>query len=163
MAYLNKVLLIGNIGQDPRTGASPNGRKRVSFSLATSRRYRDNKGEQKEETTWHNIVIWGKAAETFEQLGIGKGISLFIEGELVNRSWTDNQGSKRSITEVSATSFQILTPRGQGASSGASYGSAGGSQASASGNRNPYAPGAGTQQAGDENFDDDLPFDGGRT
>lgn len=154
MAYLNKVMLIGNIGQDPRTGASPNGRKRVSFSLATSRRYRDNNGEQKEETTWHNIVIWGKAAETFEQLGIGKGISLFIEGELVNRSWTDNQGSKRSITEVSATSFQILTPRGQGASSGASYGSAGGSQAS--GNRSPYAPGAGTQQASDEDMD--LPF-----
>ena len=158
MAYLNKVLLIGNIGQDPRTSASPNGRKRVSFSLATSRRYRDNNGEQKEETTWHNIVIWGKAAETFEQLGIGKGISLFIEGELVNRSWTDNQGTKRSITEVSATSFQILTPRGQGASSGASYGSAGGSQASASGNRNPYAPGAGTQQASEEDLGDDLPF-----
>lgn len=146
MAYLNKVLLIGNIGQDPRTSASPNGRKRVSFSLATSRRYRDNNGEQKEETTWHNIVIWGKAAETFEHLGIGKGISLFIEGELVNRSWTDNQGSKRSITEVSATSFQILTPRGQGAS--------GGSQAS--GNRNPYAPGAGAQQASEDDLD--IPF-----
>lgn len=147
MAYLNKVLLIGNIGQDPRTSASPNGRKRVSFSLATSRRYRDNNGEQKEETTWHNIVIWGKAAETFEQLGIGKGISLFIDGELVNRSWTDNQGSKRSITEVSAASFQILTPRGQCAS--------GGSQASE--NRNPYAQGAGAHQPSDEDLDG-LPF-----
>lgn len=131
MAYLNKVMLIGNIGQDPRTSASPNGRKRVSFSLATSRRYRDNNGEQKEETTWHNIVIWGKAAETFEQLGIGKDISLFIEGELVNRSWTDNQGSKRSITEVNATSFQILTPRGQNASQGGSAGVS--AQGSASG------------------------------
>lgn len=158
MAYLNKVLLIGNIGQDPRTSASPNGRKRVSFSLATSRRYRDNNGEQKEETTWHNIVIWGKAAETFEQLGIGKGISLFIEGELVNRSWTDNQGSKRSITEVSATSFQILTPRGQNASQGGSAGVS--AQGSASGRRNPYAP-ASTPTA-DDDFGDDLPFDGGR-
>lgn len=148
MPYLNKVLLIGNIGQDPRTNASPNGRKRVSFSLATSRRYRDNNGEQKEETTWHNIVIWGKAAETFEQLGIGKGISLFIEGELVNRSWTDNQGSKRSITEVNASTFQILSPRGQNASQGGSQ---------ASGNRNPYAQGAGTQQASEEDLDG-LPF-----
>lgn len=156
MAYLNKVLLIGNIGKDPEIKTLQNGRKFVSFSLATSKRYRDNNGEQKEETQWHNIVIWGKAAETFEQLGIGKGISLFIEGELVNRSWTDNQGSKRSITEVSATSFQILTPRGQGASGGASYGSAGGSQASASGNRNPYAPGAGAQQASEDDLD--LPF-----
>lgn len=154
MAYLNKVMLIGNIGQDPRTNASPNGRKRVSFSLATSRRYRDNNGEQKEETTWHNIVIWGKAAETFEQLGIGKGISLFIEGELVNRSWTDNQGSKRSITEVSATSFQILTPRGQNASQGGSAGVS--AQGPASGRRNPYAPAEG--QPTEEDLGDDLPF-----
>lgn len=152
MAYLNKVMLIGNIGQDPRTNASPNGRKRVSFSLATSRRYRDNNGEQKEETTWHNIVIWGKAAETFEQLGIGKGISLFIEGELVNRSWTDNQGSKRSITEVNASTFQILSPRGQNASQG---GSAGFSvQGSAGGRRNPYATAEG--QPTEEDLD--LPF-----
>lgn len=154
MAYLNKCLLIGNIGQDPRTSASPNGRKRVSFSLATSRRYRDNNGEQKEDTTWHNIVIWGKAAETFEQLGIGKGISLFIEGELVNRSWTDNQGAKRSITEVSATSFQILTPRGQNASQGGSAGVS--AQGSASGRKNPYAPAEG--QPTEEDLGDDLPF-----
>lgn len=147
MAFLNKVLLIGNIGQDPRTGASPNGRKRVSFSLATSRRYRDNNGEQKEDTTWHNIVIWGKAAETFEQLGIGKGVSLFIEGELVNRSWTDNQGSKRSITEVNASTFHILSPRGQNSSQVGSQ---------ASGNRNPYAQGAGAQQPSEEDLD--LPF-----
>lgn len=154
MAYLNKVMLIGNIGQDPRTSASPNGRKRVSFSLATSRRYRDNNGEQKEETTWHNIVIWGKAAETFEQLGIGKGISLFIEGELVNRSWTDNQGAKRSITEVSSTSFQILTPRGQNASQGGSAGVS--AHGSAIGRRNPYAPAEG--QPTEEDLGDDLPF-----
>lgn len=152
MAYLNKVLLIGNIGKDPEIKTLQNGRKFVSFSLATSKRYRDNNGEQKEETTWHNIVIWGKAAETFEQLGIGKGISLFIDGELVNRSWTDNQGAKRSITEVSATSFQILTPRGQNASQ---VGSAGVSaQGSASGRRNPYAPAEG--QPTDEDLD--LPF-----
>lgn len=154
MAYLNRATLIGNIGKDPEIKTLQNGRKFVSFSLATSKRYRDNNGEQKEETQWHNIVIWGKTAETFENIGIVKGTQLYIEGELVNRSWTDNQGSKRSITEVSATSFQILTPRGQGASSGASYGSAGGSQAS--GNRSPYAPGAGTQQASDEDMD--LPF-----
>ena len=152
MTYLNKCLLIGNIGQDPRTSASPNGRKRVSFSLATSRRYRDNNGEQKEDTIWHNIVIWGKAAETFEQLGIGKGISLFIEGELVNRSWTDNQGSKRSITEVNASTFQILTPRGQNASQGGSAGVS--AQGSANGRRNPYSPAEG--QPTEEDLD--LPF-----
>ena len=129
MAYLKKVFLIGNIGQDPRTSASPNGRKRVSFSLATSRRYRDNNGEQKEETTWHNIVIWGKAAETFEQLGIGKGTQLYIEGEITNRSWTDQTtGQKRYTTEINASTFQILSSRnthvttGNGASNGGAYG-----------------------------------------
>ena len=152
MAFLNRATLIGNIGKDPEIKTLQNGRKFVSFSLATSKRYRDNNGEQKEETQWHNIVIWGKAAETFEQLGIGKGISLFIEGELVNRSWTDNQGSKRSITEVSATSFQILTPRGQNASQGGSAGVS--AQGSASGRRNPYAPAE--DQPTEEDLD--LPF-----
>lgn len=129
MAYLNKVLLIGNIGQDPRTSASPNGRKCVSFSLATSKRYRDNNGEQKEETQWHNIVIWGKTAETFENIGIGKGTQLYIEGEITNRSWTDQTtGQKRYTTEINVSSFQILSSRntqgtsGNGASNGSAYG-----------------------------------------
>ena len=71
MAYLNKVMLIGNIGKDPEFRMSQTGgRKRVSFSLATSRRYRDNNGEQKEQTDWHNIVGWGKTADIIEQLGV---------------------------------------------------------------------------------------------
>ena len=129
MAYLNKVLLIGNIGQYPRTSASPNGRKCVSFSLATSKRYRDNNGEQKEETQWHNIVIWGKTAETFENIGIGKGTQLYIEGEITNRSWTDQvTGQKRYTTEINVSTFQILSSRntqgtsGNGASNGSAYG-----------------------------------------
>ena len=65
MAFLNRATLIGNIGKDPEIKTLQNGRKFVSFSLATSKRYRDNNGEQKEETQWHNIVIWGKTAETF--------------------------------------------------------------------------------------------------
>ena len=114
MAYLNKVMLIGNIGKDPEVRVNPNGgRKRVSFSLATSRRYRDNNGEQKEQTDWHNIVGWGKVAEVFEQLGVRKGTSLYVEGRLTNRSWTDQaSGQKRYVTEVALDTFQVLTPRG---------------------------------------------------
>ena len=114
MAYLNKVMLIGNIGKDPVISAGPTGRKRVSFSLATSRRYRDNNGEQKEQTDWHNIVGWGKVADTMEQLGVHKGMTLYIEGSLTNRSWTDQtSGQKRYATEVSLDTFQLLTPRNQ--------------------------------------------------
>ncbi|MCF0225140.1 MAG: single-stranded DNA-binding protein [Fibrobacter sp.] len=114
MAYLNKVMLIGNIGKDPEIRAGQNGRKRVSFSLATSRRYRDNNGEQKEQTDWHNIVGWGKIADTMETLGVRKGMTLYVEGTLTNRNWVDQtSGQKRSIAEVNLDTFQLLTPRYQ--------------------------------------------------
>lgn len=124
MEYLNKVMLIGNLGKDPEIRVSQiGGRKSVSFSLATSRRYRDANGEQKEDTQWHNIVGWGKVAEVFEQLGIRKGTSLYVEGRLTNRSWTDQaSGQKRYVTEVALDSFQILTPRGNGQANGNGYG-----------------------------------------
>lgn len=116
MAYLNKVQLIGNIGKDPEIRVNQaSGRKGVSFSLATSRRYRDNNGEQKEDTQWHNIVGWGKIADIVEQLGIRKGTSLYVEGSLTNRSWTDKtSGQKRYTTEVALDTFQLLTPRNNG-------------------------------------------------
>lgn len=119
MAYLNRATLIGNIGKDPEINTLQNGRKFVSFSLATSKRYRDNNGEQKEETQWHNIVIWGKTAETFENIGIVKGTQLYIEGEITNRSWTDQTtGQKRYTTEINVSSFQILSSRNTQGTSG---------------------------------------------
>ena len=154
MAYLNRATLIGNIGKDPEIKTLQNGRKFVSFSLATSKRYRDNNGEQKEETQWHNIVIWGKTAETFENIGIVKGTQLYIEGEITNRSWTDQTtGQKRYTTEINVSSFQILSSRntqgtsGNGASNGGAYG--------ASQQTRP-------QPAYNASDEDDLPFDGGR-
>lgn len=149
MAYLNKVMLIGNIGKDPTISVTPNGKKRVAFSLATSKRYRDNSGEQKEQTEWHNIVGWGRTAEIVEQLGLHKGLSLYIEGELTNRSWTDNQGQKRSMTEVNMSTFQLLTPRGN-----QQQGSVFGQQVASD-----YQQGmAQQQQAYASGEDDDLPF-----
>ncbi|MDY6284863.1 MAG: single-stranded DNA-binding protein [Hallerella sp.] len=118
MPYLNKVMLIGNIGKDPETKVTPSGRKRVSFSLATSRRYRDASGETREQTDWHNIVGWGKIADIIEQLGVHKGMTLYVEGTLTYRSWDDQNGQKRYATDVNMDTFQLLTPRGgQGGSS----------------------------------------------
>jgi single-strand DNA-binding protein len=128
---------------------TPSGKKRVSFSLATSKRYRDQNGEQKEQTEWHNVVGWGKTAEIVEQLGICKGTSLYVEGELTNRSWTDNLGQKRSITEVNISTFQLLTPRTQGATQG-QQGSVFGSKVANDYQQNMNAP--------NEEFDDALPF-----
>lgn len=152
MAYLNKCMLIGNIGKDPQTAMTNTGKKCVRFSVATSKRYRDANGEQKEQTEWHNIVLWGKSADIFEQLGVKKGTALYIEGELTNRSWTDNQGQKRSMTEVNASSFQILTPRNGSASAQPQghQGSVFGSKVANDYQQNMNAP--------IEEFDEALPF-----
>ena len=141
-------MLIGNIGKDPEIRVNPNGgRKRVSFSLATSRRYRDNNGEQKEDTQWHNIVGWGKVAEVVEQLGIRKGTSLYVEGELATRSWVDNATQqKRYSTEINMSTFQLLTPRNN-----ATQGNGYAQQGNATGYQNEY-----DQQQADDC--EDLPF-----
>ena len=149
MAYLNKVMLIGNLGKDPEIRVSQiGGRKSVSFSLATSRRYRDNNGEQKEDTQWHNIVGWGKIADIVEQLGVSKGTTLYVEGRLSNRSWTDQNGQKRYTTEVALDTFQLLTQRGNGQENGNGYGQ--GQQ------RQAFQQPQQAQGYGDE--DVDLPF-----
>ncbi|MCQ2061494.1 MAG: single-stranded DNA-binding protein [Fibrobacter sp.] len=156
MAYLNKVMLIGNIGKDPEVRMSQTGgRKRISFSLATSRRYKDNNGEQKEQTDWHNIVGWGKIADIIEQLGVRKGMCLYVEGTLTNRSWTDQSGQKRYATEVNMDTFQLLTPRG-GQGGSPSYGQGGNSYG-----QNSYSQNQNSAPAYDAPMpegDDDLPF-----
>lgn len=123
MAYLNKCMLIGNIGKDPEIRVNQtSGRKVVTFSIATTRRYRDANGEQKEQTDWHTVVGYGKVADVFEQLGIRKGTTMYIEGAIQNRSWVNQQTQqKQYTTEVIIENFQILTPRNNGAQ-GSAYG-----------------------------------------
>src|SRR5690554_95671 len=159
MAYLNKVMLIGNLGKDPEIRMTATGRKKVSFSLATSRRYRDAAGEQKEITDCNNVVGWGKTADIFEQLNVRKGTSLFVEGTISYRSWDDqNTGQKRYITEINLDVFQLLSPRQAPSGNyggGANYSRPAQQDAShydntASGSYNPPVP--------DNDMDDDLPF-----
>lgn len=111
MAYLNKVLLIGNTGKDPVFTVTQTGRKRATLSLATTRRFRDANGEQKEQTEWHNLVAWGKTADGIESLGVHKGMTLFVEGSLSYRSWNDQNGQKRYATDVVIETFHILAHR----------------------------------------------------
>lgn len=155
MAYLNKAQLIGNIGKDPEIRVNQiTGRKVVTFSLATSRRYRDNNGEQKESTDWHNIVGYGKVADVFEQLQIRKGTTLYVEGAIQNRSWI-NQATqqKQYTTEVIIENFQLLTPRNN----------ANGTQGNAYGAPSQSRIAQQVNSAGYAEDDCDLPFDGGRT
>lgn len=118
MAYLNKVMLIGNVGNSVETRQLANG-KFARFSLATSRRYKDRNGGQKEETNWHTVVTYGNLVDILQQLGVGKGTQVYVEGTLTNRSWDDQAtGQKRYATEIRMETFQLLGQRQQGQQNG---------------------------------------------
>ncbi|MBQ3766301.1 MAG: single-stranded DNA-binding protein [Bacteroidales bacterium] len=119
---LNKVLLIGNVGNDPEIryldSQGPQGNAKVaSFRLATTERYRDRNGETRENTEWHNIVAWRNSADLVEKF-VHKGSQIFIEGRLRTRQWTDQAGAKRSTTEVQADNIQLLGKRPDGPQQG---------------------------------------------
>jgi len=167
MAYLNKVMLMGNLGKDAEVRMTPTGKKKVSFTLATTQRFRDNaSGEMRDKTEWHNIVAWNRAADRLEQVGLRKGTPLYVEGRIAYRSWDDPQsGQKRYITEIELDEFQFLAPRNSGVPyQGAPQGAApqGGYRQSAA---PAYNNGGGFDaapdydaQAASAGMDDDLPF-----
>ncbi|MBK8522597.1 MAG: single-stranded DNA-binding protein [Ferruginibacter sp.] len=98
-ALKNKVQLIGNLGNAPEVKTTESGKKLARFSVATNESYRNAKGEKVTETTWHNLVAWGKVAEIAEKY-LTKGKEVAVEGKLINRSYTDKEGNKKYITEV---------------------------------------------------------------
>ena len=117
---LNKVMLIGNVGNDPEiryldsNPQSPQGNAKVaSFRLATTERYRDRNGETRENTEWHNIVAWRSNADLVEKF-IHKGSQIYVEGKLRTRQWTDQTGNKRYTTEINADNIQLLGKRPDG-------------------------------------------------
>jgi single-strand DNA-binding protein len=109
---LNKVLLIGNVGKDPDVRHLEGGASVASFTLATTERFRERgSGETKEITEWHNIVAWRQLADLAENF-IRKGSQIFVEGRIRSRSWDDQNGQKRYITEILADSIQLLGRKG---------------------------------------------------
>ena len=114
---LNKVMLIGNVGNDPEiryldsNPQGPQGNAKVaSFRLATTERYRDRNGELRENTEWHNIVAWRNNADVAEKF-VRRGTQLFIEGRIRTRQWTDQTGNKRLTTEIQVDNMQLLGKR----------------------------------------------------
>ena len=106
-ALKNKVQLIGNLGNDPEVKTTENGKKLARFSVATNESYRNASGEKVTETTWHNLVAWGKVAEIAEKF-LTKGKEVAIDGKLINRSYTDKDGNKKYITEVQVNELLML-------------------------------------------------------
>ena len=114
---INKVILIGNVGQDPEiryTGDVNNGTKVATLRVATTERYRDRSGNLQEHTEWHSIVAWRNIADVVEKY-VKKGTQVYIEGRLRSRSWDDQNGNKRYVTEIVADTLQLLgrKPEGQ--------------------------------------------------
>ena len=103
----NKVFLIGRLGQDPEMRYTPSGTAVTNFSIATNRKWRDKQGNQQEETTWHDIVCWGKTAEFVAEYST-KGRLVFVEGEIQKRNWEDKTGTKRVSVEINARNVQLL-------------------------------------------------------
>ena len=116
---LNKAMLIGNLGKDPELRFTPSGRAVARFPVATSEQWTDANGQRQDRTEWHNIVVWGKQAESCGQY-LSKGRQVFIEGSIRSRQYDDKEGQKRYITEVIAQRVQFLGgARGDGAGRGA--------------------------------------------
>jgi len=104
---VNKVILIGNLGRDPETRYTPNGKAVTRFSLATSSRWVNADGEKQEATDWHNVVVWGKQGEACGQY-LQKGRQVYVEGSLRYREYDDQQGNKRHVTEIIAQKVRFL-------------------------------------------------------
>ena len=115
MAGINKVIIVGNLGNDPEIRTMPAGDLVVNISVATSESWTDkNTGERKEQVEWHRIVIYRKLAEIAAQY-LRKGSQVYIEGRLKTRKWQDNNGQDRYSTEIQCDNLQMLGGRNQDA------------------------------------------------
>jgi single-strand DNA-binding protein len=158
---VNKVIIVGNLGQDPETKAMPSGMTVANLRIATSESWKDKtSGEMKEQTEWHSVAMFGRLAEVAGEY-LRKGSQVYIEGRLRTRKWQDKNGNDRYTTEIVANDMQMLGSRG-GGGGGGTGGAAGGE-----GRRASSAPARDLEEAGSEpprsstekdDFDDDIPF-----
>ncbi len=177
---VNKVIIVGNLGQDPDVKAMPSGMTVCNIRIATSESWKDKQsGEMKEQTEWHSVAMFGRLAEIAGEY-LKKGAQVYIEGRLRTRKWQDKQGNDRYTTEIVAQEMQMLGGRGGGmGGGGGGAGGMGGSSAEgesrggyASGGRSGGRSGGGESGGGSsgaadssprsstekDEFDDDIPF-----
>lgn len=160
---VNKVILIGNLGQDPETRYTPNGNAVVNLNMATDESYKDRQtGQLVPKTEWHRIVMFGKIAEVAGQY-LHKGSKVYIEGKLQTRKWQGKDGQDRYTTEVVVDingQMQMLDSRGggDGASQGAPAGRPQQSTPAPAQNQQPEQPSKASMPEPIDDFDDDIPF-----
>ncbi len=149
---INKVILVGNVGQDPEVRSTQDGREIVNFSLATSESWKDKAtGEKRDKTEWHRVVVFSQGLVGIVKNYVKKGTKIYLEGSLQTRKWTDNAGVEKFTTEIVLQNFnstlQILDSRNS--SGGDSSYSSGGSSSQKSSRGNDVSV---------EEHDDEIPF-----
>ena len=166
---VNKVILIGNLGQDPEVRSFQNGGKIANLRIATSETWKDrNTGERRERTEWHTVAIYSEPLVRVAEQFLKKGAKIYVEGQLETRKWQDQSGNDRYSTEVALRPFRselhMLDGRGAGAGGGrdeGGYGGGGGGYGGGAGGG--YSQGGGQSSGGQPSggrpdFDDDIPF-----
>ncbi len=155
---INKVILIGNLGNDPEVRYTPSGTAVANVTIATNESWKDrNTGERQERTEWHRVVFFSRLAEIVEQY-LKKGSKVFVEGRLQTRSW-EQDGVKRYTTEIIANDMQMLDSRGDAGSGGGSFEQRQPAAAAGGGQQREKAAAAQPESSGFDNFDDDdIPF-----
>ena len=148
---LNKVMLIGNLGRDPELKVTPSGQALARFSVATTETWKNPQGEKQSKTEWHNIVVWGKQAETAEKF-LRKGKQVLIEGRIQYREYTDQAGVKKTACEIRCDNFVMLGRLEEGGGA-RSFGTTGGADEYES--TGPIPPVTG---GGGGGYEDDIPF-----
>lgn len=152
MAGVNRVTLVGRLGQDPEVRYTAGGKRVTTLSVATSERWTDQGGEKREHTEWHKVVMWARLAEIAEQY-LEKGGQVYIEGKLRTRKWDDQHGQTRYSTEIVADELQMLGSRpSESAGQGAPRRRPSNGAAAAQASQNFQAP------SGGGGFEDDIPF-----
>jgi single-strand DNA-binding protein len=164
MASVNKVILIGNLGRDPEMRYLPSGDAVANFSIATTEKWKDKSGEMQEQTEWHRIAFFGRLAEVCGEY-LRKGSSVYVEGRLQTRKWTDKDGNERYTTEIRGDRMQMLGGRGGGSGEMREPPAEAASGENGAPARKPApaaaaaaAGGGAKKSSGFDDLDDDIPF-----
>jgi len=155
---VNKVILIGNLGNDPEIRYMPSGGAVANISLATNEIWKDKQtGAQQERTEWHRIVLFNRLAEVVGEY-LHKGAKIYLEGSLRTRKWQDKTGQERYTTEIIANDMQMLDSRGSNQGGHAHQQSASSQQTSQATQQQAVAPEPAATTSDQDNTDDDIPF-----
>ena len=159
MASVNKVILIGNLGKDPEIRYAPSGSAICNITVATSRNWKDKtSGERQEETEWHRVVFFDRMAVVAGEY-LKKGKSVYIEGRLKTRKWTDKEGVDKYTTEIMADRMEMLGSReAGGGGAGDDMGAAPTPRSAPAPRPAPVSKPAAKSATGFDDMDDDIPF-----